>query len=109
MYGNKTSQEYHALLDGIKIKTINHGNNMLMVELLLSKGSILPEHKHVHEQTGYLVKGKIKLQIDEQIKDMEPGDSWNIAGNVMHKAEILEDSIAIEVFNPVREDYLKYI
>jgi hypothetical protein len=40
---------------------------------------------------------------------MTPGDSWNIASNSLHNAEILEDSIAIEVFNPVREDYLKYV
>jgi len=35
-----------------------------------------------------------------------PGDSWNVPGNVAHRAEILADSVAIEVFSPVREDYL---
>jgi quercetin dioxygenase-like cupin family protein len=109
MYGNKTSQGYHDILEGIKIKTINHGKNMIMTEFVLSKGSILPEHKHESEQTGYLVKGKVRLHIDEQVRDLEPGDSWNIASNVKHKAEIIEDSIAIEIFSPVREDYLKYI
>ena len=37
---------------------------------------------------------------------MEPGDSWCIPGHVEHRAEIIEDSVAIEVFSPVREDYL---
>ena len=80
-----------------------------MTEFLLSKDSELPEHQHVNEQTGYLVKGKIKLHIDGKSKEINPGDSWNIASNIKHKAEILEDSIAIEVFNPVREDYFKYL
>jgi quercetin dioxygenase-like cupin family protein len=39
---------------------------------------------------------------------LTPGDSWNIPGNVSHRAEILEDSVAIEVFSPVRENYLNY-
>ncbi len=37
---------------------------------------------------------------------MEPGDSWNVPANIEHGAEILADSVAIEVFSPVREDYL---
>jgi quercetin dioxygenase-like cupin family protein len=35
-----------------------------------------------------------------------PGDSWNIPMNVTHGAKVLEDSMAIEVFSPLREDYL---
>jgi quercetin dioxygenase-like cupin family protein len=109
MFGAKSSLGYQKILEGIKIKTINYGKDMIMTEFLLSKGSALPEHRHINEQTGYLVKGKIRLHIDEKSKIIESGDSWNIASNIKHKAEILEDSIAIEIFNPVREDYLKFI
>jgi len=42
---------------------------------------------------------------DEKFEVM-PGDSWCIPGDVEHDAEILEDSLAVEVFSPVREDYL---
>jgi quercetin dioxygenase-like cupin family protein len=109
MFGTNSSLGYHEILKGIKIKTINYGKNMIMTEFLLSKDSVLPEHQHINEQIGYLVKGKVKLFIDGKSKEINPGDSWNIAGNIKHKAEILEDSIAVEVFNPVREDYFKYI
>ena len=37
---------------------------------------------------------------------MAPGDSWSIPGGMPHGAEVLEDSVAIEVFSPVRDDYL---
>jgi quercetin dioxygenase-like cupin family protein len=67
---------------------------------------LLPKHAHPNEQTGYLVKGRIKLTIGNDTLDLKPGDSWCILCNVMHCAEIIEDSLAIEVFSPVRMDYL---
>jgi quercetin dioxygenase-like cupin family protein len=109
MFGAKSPLGYREILEGIRIKTINYGKTMIMTEFRLSKGSVLPEHRHDNEQTGYLVKGKIRLHIDGISKNIKPGDSWNIPGSSKHKAEILQDSIAIEIFNPVREDYLKYI
>ena len=41
--------------------------------------------------------------------EMKPGDCWIVPSNIEHGAEIIEESIAIEVFSPVREDYLKYL
>jgi mannose-6-phosphate isomerase-like protein (cupin superfamily) len=68
--------------------------------------SPVPRHAHPQEQTGYLISGRIRLSIGEESFDVEHGDSWCIPGNVEHQAEILEDSVAVEVFSPVREDYL---
>ena len=77
-----------------------------MTEFLLKKDSRLPKHSHPHEQTGYLVTGRIRLSIGSEEYDVMPGDSWCIPSGVEHSAEILEDSVGIEVFSPVREDYL---
>jgi quercetin dioxygenase-like cupin family protein len=46
------------------------------------------------------------LIIGDERFDAKPGDSWCIPGDVVHGAEILEDSVVVEVFSPVREDYL---
>ncbi len=100
---------YTEILKGIKLKTLCSGKLMLMTEFLLQKDAVLPEHSHPYEQTGYLVKGKIRLFIDGVPHEMNPGDSWNIPENVPHRAEITEDSVAVEIFSSVREDYLKYI
>jgi quercetin dioxygenase-like cupin family protein len=108
MFGFHSANAYQKVLDGVAIKTINHGEKMIMTEFVLAKGSMLPEHSHPHEQSGYLVKGSINLFISGTSKLMKPGDSWSIGGNIKHKAEILEDSVAIEVFSPLREDYLIY-
>ncbi len=67
---------------------------------------ILPAHRHPHEQTGYLVSGRLELTIGDECHLVTPGDSWCIAGNVTHSAVALDDAVAVEAFSPVREDYL---
>ncbi len=108
MYSIYSIEGYTEVLKGIRIKTLCYGQATLMTEFLLQKDAILPAHAHPQEQTGYLVKGKIRLYIGNESRELVPGDSWCIAGDVPHKAEILEDSVAIEVFSPVREDYLEF-
>jgi quercetin dioxygenase-like cupin family protein len=77
-----------------------------MTEFRLLRDHVLPMHAHPHEQTGYLVSGHIALMIGDKIHDVMPGDSWCITGGVQHGAQVLQDSVAVEVFSPVREDYL---
>jgi quercetin dioxygenase-like cupin family protein len=97
---------YGPALNGIERKTLVYGDGTLMTEFLLRKGAVLPRHAHPHEQTGYLVRGRLRLSIGTEEYEATAGDSWCIAGGVEQGADILEDSVAIEVFSPVREDYL---
>ena len=97
---------YTRPLPGIRMKTLCHGKRTLMTEFLLERGSTLPVHSHPHEQTGYLVKGHIRLTIAGEEHDTRPGDCWSIPSQAEHGATIIEDSVAIEVFSPVRRDYL---
>jgi len=106
MFYKGDSRGYKEVLKGIERKTLVHGERTLFTEFRLKKGSNLPNHSHPHEQTGYLVSGKMRLTIGEETYDVHPGDSWCIPGEASHRAQIIEDSIAIEVFSPVREDYL---
>jgi quercetin dioxygenase-like cupin family protein len=66
----------------------------------------LPSHSHPYEQTGILVSGKLNFRIDNTWYIAEAGDSWSIPVNVEHEVEIMEDSIVLEIFSPVRPDYL---
>ncbi len=109
MLGIHSQEGYTEVLDGIKIKTIAFGRDTMMTEFILSRGATLPEHSHANEQTGYLVKGKMRLYVSDSVRELDPGDSWSIPGSVKHKADILEDSVAVEVFSPVREDYFRYL
>ncbi|MBJ6800479.1 cupin domain-containing protein [Geomonas propionica] len=106
MFEKSSEEGYQQVLPGIRQKTLVHGEKTLMVEFLLEQGALLPLHSHPHEQTGYLVSGRIRLSIDGKKHEVRPGDSWCIAGGAQHNAEILENSVAVEVFSPVREEYL---
>ncbi len=108
MFYKNTNSDFERLIEGISIKTLLCGEKMLLSEFHMEKGSQLPLHSHPQEQIGRLLKGKIVLTIAEERTELEPGDCWSVLGNVMHGAEVIEESIAIEVFSPVREDYLKY-
>jgi len=105
-YKDDDGSGYAELVEGIKIKTICYGEKTLTAKFRLEKGSILPQHKHPHEQTGYLVSGKMEFEIGGKKIIAEPGDSWNIEGNIEHGAQVLEDTVVLEVFCPVRVDYL---
>jgi quercetin dioxygenase-like cupin family protein len=106
VFGAHDPDGYRKVLPGIHMKTLCYGERTLMTEYLLEPGSTLPMHAHPHEQTGYLVRGHIRLTIGGREHDTRPGDCWCIPSGVEHGAQIVEDSVAVEVFSPVREDYL---
>ena len=106
MFQKHSKEGYIKALPGVNRKTLVYGEKTLLAEFILTKGSMISEHAHPYEQTGYLVKGKLRFTIGSEIIDAEPGDSWCIPSDKIHGAEVLEDSLAIEMFSPVREDYL---
>lgn len=106
MFYKKNADGYRELVPGVEMKTLAYGERTSFTEVTFKKGSIIPIHNHMHEQTGYLIKGKLLFNINGEEKIAEPGDSWNIASNVKHSAEALEDCVVIEVFSPVRQEYL---
>ena len=106
MFLHATDDGYRDALPGIRRKTLSYGADTLMSEFRLRADYPLPIHEHPQEQTGYLVSGRLLLTIGEETREVGPGDSWSIPGGVPHGAETLEDAVAVEVFSPVREDYL---
>ena len=106
MFYKKNSNGYREALPGIKLKTLAYGQKTSFTEFKMEKGSIVPMHSHINEQTGYLIKGRINLTVRNATFEAEPGDSWCIESNVEHSAEVIEDSVVVEIFSPVREDYL---
>lgn len=108
MFYKSSDDHFQKVLEGISIKTLVVGEKMLFSEFHMEKGSQLPMHSHPQEQTGRLLKGRIILTIAGEKAELNPGDCWIVPGNTLHCAEVVEESVAIEVFSPVREDYLQY-
>jgi len=97
---------YKNPVEKVMFKTLVYGEQTLLAEFRLEKGALLPKHRHPHEQTGYLVSGRMDLTIGETTYHVTPGDSWCILGNVEHHAIAHEDSVAVEAFSPRRDDYI---
>ncbi|MDH4219739.1 MAG: cupin domain-containing protein [Candidatus Aminicenantes bacterium] len=106
MFTKNNDRDSKPHIEGIKYKTLAFGERTSLSEFSLEKGSVIPKHRHPHEQTGYVISGRLIFTIGDERFKAEPGDSWNIPGNVEHDVEVLEDTVVIEVFSPAREDYL---
>ena len=105
----KTKPNGHTeVIKGVHLKTLVYGDRTLMVEVKFDKGAVIPSHGHPHEQTGYLIVGQLEFVIDGENITANPGDSWSIPSDVEHSATATDQTVVIEVFSPVREDYLPY-
>lgn len=106
MFTKAGSGTVKNLAEGIRLTTTAYGDKTLMGHFQIKKGAKIPIHSHPHEQTGVMISGHLRFVVDGEITDVMAGDSWCLKGDVEHGAEALEDSVIIEVFSPLREDYL---
>ncbi len=93
-------------MSGVVRRTLSCGDHMLLCEITLANGSVVTAHEHPHEQIGYVVKGRLTFKIGDKERQLAAGDGYVIPGNVSHAVTAMEDSIAIDIFSPVREEYL---
>jgi quercetin dioxygenase-like cupin family protein len=82
------------------------GQNLMLARVLLKKGCIVPEHSHANEQLTYIVEGRLKFWIDGQEITVHAGEVLCIPSNMPHKAEALEDTVDLDIFNPPRADWI---
>ncbi len=106
MFYKKEKTDYKEIIPGVKLKTLTYGEKTLLSEFLIEQGISLPKHHHPCEQTGYLISGALILTIGDETYEVLPGDSWAIKSDITHSAAAIEDSVIIEVFSPVRKEYL---
>jgi quercetin dioxygenase-like cupin family protein len=106
MFAKNSEKTERTLLPGVTITPLTYGEMTNLGEFRLTKGFSIPPHLHPYEQIGYLVSGKLRFRIGSDWFNTDPGDSWCIPVNVEHEVVIIEDSLVIEIFSPVRKDYL---
>lgn len=106
MFNKGNERDFRELIPGVTMRPLVFEDKTILCEFKLEKGHSLPLHNHPYEQTGYLKSGKLNFKIDREWHLAESGASWSIPENVDHEVEILEDSVVLELFSPIREDYL---
>jgi quercetin dioxygenase-like cupin family protein len=83
---------------------------MMIAQVFLGRGCVVPTHAHENEQLTYILEGSLRLWLgaeEEEIVDLEAGDVLHIPSNLPHRAEALETTLDLDVFCPPRRDWLE--
>ncbi len=83
-----------------------YGDRIMVAQLDIKKGSAVPEHSHENEQVSWIMKGKLRLIVDGQTIDVGAGEILIIPPNAKHSAVALEDTLDIDIFSPIRSDWI---
>ena len=97
-----------TVTDQISRKLIT-GQGMMLAQVFIKKGAIVPKHQHHNEQFTYILEGALRFWIGDdgaEVIDVRAGEVLHIPSNVWHKAEALEDTLDVDIFDPPREDWL---
>ncbi len=84
-----------------------HGSRVTVAQFRLMRGSVVKPHAHVHEQVSIVVNGRLKFIVGGEVHIVGPGDVVYIPPNTVHGVEALEDSLVVDVYSPVRDDWLR--
>lgn len=98
-------ENMNPLLD----RRVISGERMMIAQVLLKKGSIVPMHSHENEQITYIVSGVLRFLLGEDQDEeviVRQGQVLVIPSNLPHSALALEDTIDVDIFCPPREDWL---
>jgi unsaturated pyranuronate lyase len=91
--------------DGILSRAV-HGQRATLSLLELEPGAVVPEHSHENEQLGILLEGSLTFRIGDETREVGPGGTWRIIGNVPHAVTTgPAGAVVVEVFSPPRSDW----
>jgi len=82
------------------------GEHVTFVVIELAAGTAVPDHHHPNDQIGVLLSGRVRFTIGAETRDIVPGGTWRVPGNVPHHVEVgPEGAVVVEAFGPIREDW----
>lgn len=91
---------------GISFNVLAIGEKSMVTKMNYKQGDYAPAHSHPNEQSGYVISGKYNITIGDSEELITTGDSYVIPENVPHSVKVIEAGIIIDIFTPIREDYL---
>jgi len=106
LFFNTRTMDWEDLGGGVSRQIMGYDDKIMLVKVKFEKGSIGKANAHFHSQTSYVVSGNFELTIGDNKQVLLEGDSFYIPPHVIHGAVCLETGILIDVFSPVRQDFL---
>ena len=82
------------------------GDRVMLSELVLKKGCVVPAHHHENEQVSYIISGSLRFEVNGEEIILRAGEVLHIPSNVVHSAVALEDTLDLDIFSPPRQDWL---
>jgi quercetin dioxygenase-like cupin family protein len=82
------------------------GDKAMVAQVFLKKDAVVPEHHHESEQITYILEGALKFEIEGKEVVVRKGEVLSIPSNVPHRAVALEDTVDLDIFSPIRADWL---
>ena len=104
---HRWSEVERERLNPLAVRQVIHGETMTLARFELSKGAVVPEHSHVNEQISTMERGRARFVVGGKEIIVSAGESVTIPPNMPHSVETLEDSVAVDVFSPRREDWIR--
>lgn len=90
---------------GMLREVLAYSPELMLVRHRFTKGWVGAAHSHPHHQLVYILSGAISITVEGETQTAYAGDSFVVDGGLLHQATALEDSVVLDVFAPVREDY----
>ena len=84
-----------------------YGDRVMVCRLTIPAGTAMPAHRHPHEQITMVESGRVRYVLGSEHRDFGPGDVILLPGGFWHGAAMLEDVVLIDIFSPIREDFLE--
>jgi quercetin dioxygenase-like cupin family protein len=91
---------------GVRRKVMAYGDSLMAVYVEFKRGAIGASHRHPHVQITYIQSGSFTVHIGGETRVLRGGDFYYIPADVEHGVEALEDSVLVDVFTPMREDFV---
>jgi quercetin dioxygenase-like cupin family protein len=91
---------------GVKRKIMAYDKNLMLVKVHFETGGVGALHQHYHSQITHVESGIFEVEIDGEKKELIAGDAFYIPPNVLHGAVCKESGVLIDVFSPMREDFV---
>jgi quercetin dioxygenase-like cupin family protein len=104
-YHSATDWQEVEAVPGVFRRVLSCGDQVMVVQFRIAQGADVPVHTHPHEQVGHVVAGRMRFKIGDEERELGPGDGYSVPGGVPHGASGITDTVAVDSFYPVREDY----
>ena len=91
---------------GLTRQILGYNDEIMAVRAIFEEGAIGEMHKHPHSQVAFVVSGKFDVTVGDETKTLTAGDSFYVAPETMHGAVCKEAGVLIDMFSPVRKDFL---